>query len=163
MPLTYINYGHTIDKLLPLSKSSSPFSFRIWINNSTSINRVISVSIDSNSLNQCTIIEIGDLYKNKKSKYFYSEKTIEPKSGFLGFKKIIDSLNLMEYKNQNPYDVIIVSHQAFSKYIVEINDHGKYNIFEFLTYYPLKSTTNTKYDFIEKLIKEEFEIKYRFK
>ncbi len=161
--LLYINYGHTIDKLLPLSKSSAAFSFRIWINNSTSINRVISVSIDSSWGNECKIIEIGNLYKNKKAQYFYSEKNISPKSGFFAFKKAIDSLNLADYKNQNPYDVEFVNHQKFSKYFVEIKQNNKYNIFEFLTYYPSKRATNTKYDFIEKFIRQEFVINFRFK
>ena len=101
--MPFRNLAYSVDRLLPLKTSSSDFSFRIWISNSTSIYRVISISRDTvYDYSKKVIVakdssfefngyltEIGRLHKGKKSKEYYKQIEIEPKSGYAEFKNEI--------------------------------------------------------------------------
>ncbi len=162
MVMPYKNLGYSADRLFPVKTSYAEFSLRIWISNSTSVDRVISISKDSSEDFQGYIIEIGELYIGKKTKQYYLQKQIIPTSGFSEFKKKIDTLNLLSMTTQSklldlPFD------RAFSTYVVEIKEKQQFNSFQFDTFYPYMGTINEKYEAIEKLVFEEFSIKEYFK
>lgn len=161
--MPYRNMGYSGERLFPLEKSESEFAFRAWINNGTSIDRVITVSFDSSFMNQAKLIEFGFLTKKglfkSKSKSFYNEINLIPKSGFDGFFKMIDSLNLINYNSQETFNCVF--DQPFSLYVIEIKKKNKYNQFQFSTYFPNKSTkVDDKFEAVQRLIFKEF--KYDF-
>ncbi|MDP4214175.1 MAG: hypothetical protein Q8926_16290, partial [Bacteroidota bacterium] len=45
--MPFRNFLYSGERLLPVKTSTAEYFFRIWINNSTSIDRVISISKDS--------------------------------------------------------------------------------------------------------------------
>lgn len=65
-------------------------------------------------------------------------------------------------KNEKDLDELPL-HQPFSSYTVEIKTHNKFNSFRFDTYYPYKGKIDEKYEAIERLIFEEFNIQQYFK
>lgn len=163
MVMPFFNYGYSSDRLFPGKFSDAEYSFRIWVNNSTSIDRVISISKDSLDYSfRGYFTEIGKLSDGKKSKPYYRQIKIEPKSGFKVFKKEIDSLDLLNVATQTN-ELELPEHQGVSIYVVEFKDHNKFNTFYFETYYPYKGEINEKYAAIEKLIFKEFDIHQYFK
>jgi hypothetical protein len=158
--MPFRNMSYSGERLFPLEKNDSKIAFRAWINNGTSIDRVISVSFDSSFLNQGKLIEFGFLTKkgilNHKDNRFYNDKNIIPKSGFDHFFQTIDSLNLINYSSQDSFDYVL-NHQPFSLYVIEIKKDNKYNQFQFRTHFPNTTMKITdKYEVIEKLIFSEF-------
>ncbi len=160
--MPFRNFISSGDRLFPVKSSDAEYFFRIWINNSTSIDRVVSISKDSLDKFRGYFTEVGLLTNNKKTKQYYSQIKIEPKSGFDKFKNKIDSLNLLELTNEKDLDELPL-HQPFSSYTVEIKTHNKFNSFRFDTYYPSKGKIDGKYEAIEHLIFEEFDIPQYFK
>lgn len=156
--MPFHNLGYTSDRLLPVSFSSVNFEFRIWINNSTSIDRVISVSKDKDFGEAAYFTEIGQLFaKHKyKSKKFFNQTKITPKSGIDGFIAKIDSLKLSDFQSQDESTFQIGEHMPFSIYIVELKENGKYCSFKFNTHFPSKEYDDSKYTAIQKLIFSEF-------
>ncbi len=160
--MPFKNLGYSGDRLLPVKTSTAEYSFRIWINNSTSIDRVISISKDSLDEFRGYLTEVGVLINGKKSNPYYSQTKIEPKSGFQVFRNKLDSLYLFTLSSE--VDVIqLASHQGFSTYVVEVKDHGNFNTFQFDSYYPHKGQINESHAAIEKLIFAEFDIRKYFK
>jgi hypothetical protein len=155
------NLGYSGDRLFPVKTNFSEFSFRIWISNSTSIDRIISISKDSAGDFQGKLIEYGKLFNGKTYKNFYADDDIIPKDGFKVFKQKLDSLNLFDLKDK-PY-IDIVEHEPFSTYVIEIKNKGVFNTFRFDTYYPNKTEQLNQYTAIEKLIFDQFGIKKLFK
>jgi hypothetical protein len=160
--MPFRNYGYSGNRLLPVKTSTAEYSFRIWINNSTSIDRVISISKDSLDVFRGYLTEIGVLLKGKKSIPYYSQNKIVPKSGFEIFKKKLDSLNLLQLTNEVDLTQLTL-HQGFSTYVVEIKNHNDFNTFQFDTYYPQKGQINEKYSAMENLMFAEFDIRHYFK
>jgi hypothetical protein len=160
--MPFRNFGYYGERLLPVKTSSSEFLFRIWINNSTSIDRVISISEDSSEGFQGYLTELGTLEKGKKTIQYYRQIKIEPKSGFEVFKNKIDSLNLLKMSTQIFLDQLPL-HQPFSAYVVEFKYRNEFNSFLFDTYYPYSGEINKKYSDLEKLIFEEFDVKQYYK
>jgi len=170
--MPYYNMGYTADRLLPVEFSNADFEFRIWINNSTSIDRVISVS----KVNDVTekgefykgytksyLTEIGNWYRKRKSKEFYKQTNVTPKSGIDGFIAKIDSLKLSGYANQPDSDFSHAFDDPFSLYIVEIKENGHYHCFKFNTIFPIKNENISKYDAIQNLIFAEFHYTFYMK
>jgi hypothetical protein len=160
--MPFRNLGYSSERLFPVKTSTAQYSFRIWINNSTSIDRVISISKDSLEDFQGYLMEVGILDLGKKYKQYYRQIKITPKSGFKAFKNKIDSLNLLNLSTQIDLSELPL-HQPFSTYVVEFKNQNEFNTFKFGTYYPYKGQINKKYEAIEKLIFEEFDIKQYFK
>jgi hypothetical protein len=158
MPFRNIDYS--ADRLLPLESSFSDFAFRVWINNGTSVDRIISISKDSQFGTQSYIFEIGVLKKKglfkTKAQSLFNCSEIKPKSGFDSFFSKLDSLNLLEYKSQTDF-AFRLSHEPVSLYVVEIKNNGRYNQFSFRTYYPDNEIKSLEYEIINRLILEEFE------
>lgn len=155
------NLGYSGDRLFPVKTNLSDYSFRIWISNSTSIDRVISISKDSAGEFQGRLIEYGKLFDGKNYKDIYRDIDVLPKDGFAIFKLRLDSLNLLKLKDKAHID--IVEHEPFSTYVIEIKNKDVFNTFRFDTYYPKTTDDKDVYSKIEKLIFEQFEIRNRFK
>lgn len=155
------NLSYSGDRLFPVKANLSEYTFRIWISNSTSIDRVISISKDSADEYHGTLIEFGKTFNGKTYADYYRSSDIEPKDGFAMFRQYLDSLNLLTivYKK----DIEIVHDEPFSTYVVEIKDKGSFNTFRFETYYPNKTENADIYTKIEKLIFEQFELRKMFK
>ncbi len=160
--MPFQNFTTSGDRFFPVKSSDAEYFFRIWINNSTSIDRVISISKDSLDKFRGYFAEVGFLTKGKKTKQYYKQIKIEPKSGFDEFKIKLDNLNLLDLTNEKGLDELPL-HQPFSSYTVEIKTHRKFNSFRFDTYYPYKGEVAEKYGKIERLIFEEFDLPEYFK
>jgi hypothetical protein len=162
--MPYYNFGYTANRLLPVSLSNAEFEFRIWINNGTSIDRVISISKSKDYGDQAYLCEIGFLSRKYKTKNFYTNTKITPKSGIDGFIAEIDSMKLSEM--QSPPDssfYILATDRPFSLYVVELKENGKYHCFKFTTSYPYKAQDDKKYDDIQNFIFKEFHFNFYMK
>jgi hypothetical protein len=161
--MPFRNFEYSGERLFPLEKNNSKIAFRAWVNNGTSIDRVISVYFDSSFSSfgyQAKLTEFGSLTKKgilkSKDEYFYNEREIIPKSEFDHFFKTIDSLGLINYSSQDLFNYGF-SHQPFSLYVIEIKNGNKYNQFQFRTHFPNRAKkVNDKYELIENLIFDEF-------
>jgi hypothetical protein len=162
--MPFYNFGYTASRLQPLSLEETDFSFRIWINNGTSIERVISISKDSTYGPQSYLDEIGTLSNKTKNQFFYKKSKILPESGIDGFIAKLDSMKISEIESQKDKDVPPTGmHEPFSLYVVEYKKLGKYHCFKFYTVFPHKSKEDTKYVQFEKLIQNEFKFNFYFK
>lgn len=164
--MPFRNHALTGDRLFPVETNESEFTFRIWINNGTSVDRVISVSRDSIFGDQCKFFELGFLdkkgfFKTKKERIF-KEEFIEPACGFDNFVLKIDSLNLMDFKSQTSFEYFF-NHRPISLYSVEIKENGKYNQFNFRTYFPDTTKVSQDYEKIQRLIFDEFKFNFYMK
>jgi hypothetical protein len=162
--MPFRNMDFSGERLFPIEESSANFAFRAWINNGTSIDRVITVSNDSSFGNQCKLVEMGffsskGLIKKNKTKPFFNEQKIEPNCGYESFKYKVDSLKLFEITSQDTFEFVL-DHQPFSLYTIEIKEGEKYNSFTFRTHFPKNEKVQEKYEAIEKLIFEE--LNYHF-
>lgn len=103
--MPFRNMAYSGQSLLPVQKNNADWIFRIWINNGTSVDRIITVSNDSLFKNQGKLLEIGFLDKkglfSTREEYFFKEKSVVPKSGFDEFMLKIEALNLADYVNQD--------------------------------------------------------------
>lgn len=155
------NLGYSGDRLFPVKTNLSEYTFRIWISNSTSIDRIISISKDSADEYNGKLIEFGKTFNGKTYTDYYRNSDIKPKDGFTKFRQRLDSLNLLASTNKEKIE--IVHHEPFSTYVVEIKDKGVFNTFRFDTYYPNKNEKADIYTRIEQLIFEQFDLKRMFK
>ena len=158
--MPFRNMVYSGERLFPMEKNDSEKAFRVWINNGTSIDRVISVSSDSIFDYQATLTEFGFIYKNglfkHKGEKIYKDKDVNPESGFEKFFEIVDSLNLVNYSSQDSFDYVL-NHQPFSMYVIEIKLNHKYNQFQFRTHFPDTSMrVEEKYESLERLLFNEF-------
>jgi hypothetical protein len=153
---TFKNLGYSGDRLFPVKTNYSEFTFRIWISNSTSIDRILSISKDSAGEFQGNLIEFGKLFNGKHYKDYYKDIKITPISGYATFKQRLDSLELLTL--QNKADIDIIEHEPISTYVVEIKQKNLFNTFRFDTYYPKKTEIKDKYRQIESLIFDEFNL-----
>ncbi|MBN2891882.1 MAG: hypothetical protein JXL97_08450 [Bacteroidales bacterium] len=164
--MPFRNMVYSGERLFPIEKNDSEKAFRAWINNGTSIDRVISVSSDSIFGNQANLTEFGFMDKKGLLKYkgekIFKDKSITPISGFERFFEVIDSLKLIDYSNQDSFDYEL-NHQPFSLYVIEIKLNHKYNQFQFRTHFPDTTTVEEKYESIEKLLFNEFNYDFYMK
>jgi len=159
--MPFYNFGYTGERLLPIAVSDADFSFRVWINNGTSIERIISISKSKNYGGEAYLDEISVASQRNKPLKFYSKQKTMPTSGIEKFIQKIDSLDLYTYRNQTE-EISMELHKPFSLYVVEIKNNGKYHCFRFKTNYPSKSFATGKYDTLQNLILEEFKYKFYF-
>jgi hypothetical protein len=166
--MPFRNLVYSSESIFPIQSSNQEWIFRAWINNGTSIDRVISVSKDSLMGNESYLIESGSLYKKnlfgRKVVRVNNVIKVNPNSGYDKFIQVIDSLDLENYKSQDNFDVI-ANHKPFSLYVIEIKKGDKYHLFSFNTYFPMslidsELEVDEKYEFIENLLLDEF--RYRF-
>ena len=155
------NLGYSGIRFFPVKTNFSEFSFRIWISNSTSVDRVISISKDSAGEFRGKLVEYGKLFDGKKDINFFEESDVVPKNGFVNFEQKLDSLSLLQLKDKAFID--IVEHEPFSTYVVEIKNKGVFNTFRFDTNYPTITDDKDVYSKIEEFIFEQFDIRRRFK
>ena len=83
--LLFKNLDYSGERILPIKSNNSELCFRVWFNNSTSIDRIITISKDSLSGYQGKLTEIGYANNRKKKNTFFNEESIEPKCGFEKF------------------------------------------------------------------------------
>jgi hypothetical protein len=163
MPFT--NFGYDGSRLFPVAKSDADFEFRAWVNFSTSIDRVFTVSVrkDYNSTSKLLEIRHAPEGKNHKDETTFKQITLEPKSGYEKFMAKVDSLQLMGVKDQLSESFTPAYDRPFSMYVIEIKVHGKTNQFRFNTYFPdTKNKTDEIYEKVQNLIREEFDYKFYF-
>src|SRR5688500_12345607 len=84
--MPFRNMAYSGERLFPISASDAEAILRVWFNNGTSLDRVITVSRDSLFGNQCKLAEFGFLsirgVFKPKTRSYYNEKEIKPKSGY---------------------------------------------------------------------------------
>lgn len=158
MPFT--NFGYSGERLFPVSKSDSEFSFRAWVNYSTSVDRVFTVSYNKDLGYKGNILEIrkAKTGKNNKDNTTFKEFNIEPKSGFKNFIAKVDSLDLLTTQDQKDFQSAL--HQPFSLYVIEFKSQGKLNQFKFNTTFPVNKDAEGVYKAIQELIIKEFDFKF---
>ena len=162
--MPFYNFGYGASRLQPIAVSDVSFAFRVWINNGTSVERVISISRNSDLTYDVYLDEINVVSKHNKSEKFYRKVKFSAKSGAEKFISKIDSLNLFSYKSvPDSAFTFTATHQPSSLYVVEIKEGEKYNCFKFRTHYPITQRENSKYGDIENLIFQEFDYKFYFK
>lgn len=116
MPFRNFEYGG--DRLLPAKTSNAEYYFRIWINNSTSIDRIISISKNSLEDFQGYLTELAILLKGKNTdQEYYRQIKIKPRNGFKAFKNEMDSLDLLNLSSQCDLPEFPL-HQPFSIFVV---------------------------------------------
>lgn len=71
--IPYKNLGYSGERLFPVKTNYSEFTFRVWISNSTSIDRIISISNDSAGSFQSNLIEFGIIFHGNKYKQYYND------------------------------------------------------------------------------------------
>lgn len=164
--MPFHNIFYSSSRIVPLKYTEDDLAFRVWINNSTSLERVISVSGDTLQHYQGILMEIGILFQKRlfreKQEDHFSKSEIVPSSGFDNFFQKIDSLNLFNFPTQME-SLPIALHQPISLYVVELKKGDQYHSFKFNTYFPDTTKTNTAYDIVESLILEEFEYHFKIK
>ncbi len=159
-------HGHseyTAERLLPVEFSNANFEFRVWINNSTPIDRVISVSKVNDAIydhdvfkgnTKGYLVEMSALDEDTTSVALYKKTTILPKSGIDSFIAKVDSLKLFDEEGVTDPEVFL--DQPYSIYIIELKEHGKYHRFRFYTNFPYKKEEQGKYGKIQNFIFSEF-------
>ncbi|MDN3582263.1 hypothetical protein [Mucilaginibacter flavus] len=158
--MPFLNFGYTGDRLFPVSKSDADFEFRAWVNYSTSIDRVVTISSSKDFGFAGKLLEIrkNTFTRSKTDNTTFKQINIVPRSGFEGFIAKADSLKLLEEKDQVAEGFTPALHSPFSLYVIEIKKNGKVNQFRFNTYFPgSKEPVEDKYQRIQKLIAEEFQ------
>ena len=157
--MPYINFGYRGEKLFPVSENDAQFTFRAWVSVSTSVDRVFTISRDSDFGWVGKLLEIWrHTSKGKdKDKFTYNEINIKPLCGFEAFMLKVDSLDLLTLKSQPGFTPAYDT--PFSLFVIEIKSHGKYNHFKFNTDYPYKSPVEPRYQKIQELIFKELPFK----
>lgn len=163
--MPFKNFGYTGERLFPVSENNSEFAFRAWTSYSTSIDRVFTVSYDKDFGYDGKLLEIqsNPVGKHKEDRTTFKQRNIIPKDGFEKFILKIDSLNLMDVKDQDEKAMQIPLHQPFSLYVIEVKSHGKTHQFRFNTYFPAKEKVDNRYEMIQNLIFQEFDSKFYLK
>ena len=151
--MPFRNFEYTSNRGFPVKSSNSDFTFKASLNLSTSVDRIITLSMDSTLGNEATLLEV---FSSKKGKVKIQQSKLYPKSGFDGFKNKVDSLNLFNENDQEEKDFELVLHKPFSLYVIEIKENEKYNQFKFNTYFPDTIQTSDKYEKLQNLIFKEF-------
>jgi hypothetical protein len=151
--MPFRNFEYTSNKGFPVKSSNSDFTFKASVNVSTNVDRIITVSMDSTFGNEASLLEV---FSDKKGKLKFSQTKLLPKSGFESFKIKIDSLNLMNQKDQETFEPAL--HHPFTLFVIEIKENEKYNQFRFNTFFPdTAAKTSEKYEKLQKLIFKEFQ------
>lgn len=158
MPFT--NFGYSGERFFPISKSDADFCFRAWVNYSTSIDRVFTMSYSETLGYNGSLLEIRKAAKGKNNKdnTTFKQFNLEPKSGFKNFIAKVDSLQLLDTSDQK--DFVSALHQPFSLYVIEVKSKGKTNQFKFNTTFPMNKNAEGVYKAIQDLIRAEFEFKF---
>jgi len=171
--MPFRNGGYLAGTIFPIQNSNQEWTFRAWINNGTSIDRIITVTKDSVWGNESCLIELGTLHKKKlfrkrpKLEKIYNVFEVKPNSGYDQFFKTVNSLGLENYNTQDDFDYYL-DHQPFSLYTIELKSGNQYHQFSFHTYFPISRMDTTrrvdkKYEIIEKLLFDEFKYKFHMK
>ena len=174
--MPFRNLGYLSETIFPIQHSDQEWVFRAWINNGTSIDRIITVSRDSILFcpigiggyeYQATLIELGTLHKDglfgRRIKRINHLRRITPKSGFENFIQTINSLGLENYESQKISSFIM--HAPFSLYVIEFKNGDEFHSFRFNTYFPMSRTypnlrVDEKYEFLENLLFNEFDFEF---
>ncbi len=123
--MPHVNMGIYGDRLFPIQYSDSKKTFRAYLNPSSSITRIITISSDPLYGNHGSIKRIGFKAKKQKSEPLYEEIDIEPNSGYDAFFEKVQSLELMDFKVTDSIN------QGSSLVVVELKIDNEFNSFKF--------------------------------
>ena len=146
------------DRLFPIEVSDSDTIIRIWIQNSRSVNRVITAEFKSEIGYSTLYTEFGYLYRKTlfgtKRKSIFRQRNVFPdgkSEDFLNQLHALKPLNLVDEKNFDlgPHDVI-------SFYFVEVKYGASINKFQFNQHLPDTSANNSVYGKIARLAETVF-------
>ncbi|MBS1500964.1 MAG: hypothetical protein JST32_02795 [Bacteroidetes bacterium] len=157
--MPFRNLGYSGERLLPVSENSDEFTFRAWINYSTNIDRVytISYSKDLGYSGEFSEIELTPGRKGH-NKYKFKQRTVVPHSGFEKFITKVRSLNLLNVSTSD--SVSIPFDTPVPIMVVEIKMDNKYHHFSFPSGVDQKKAE--KYEAVRNLISGEFDTKFYF-
>jgi hypothetical protein len=160
--MPFVNFGYAGERLFPVSENDAEFTFRAWVSLSTTIDRVFSISYDKDLDYAGRLLEIRGRSLNQKikDKTTFKELNITPRSGFEKFISKVDSLHLLELKDQPDSNFQIALHEPIALYVIEIKSHGKFNHFKFRTHLVNKEKVEEKYHKIQELILKELPFKF---
>jgi hypothetical protein len=163
--MPFINFKYSGERLFPVSENDADFTFRAWVSLSTSIDRVFTISYDRDLGYVGKLLEIRGHSLNQKIKdqTTFSEINITPKTGFERFIMQVDSLNLLEMKDQDANNFQSALHEPISMYVIEIKSHGKTNHFKFHTHITNNEKIQVQYQKIQQLILHELPFKFYVK
>jgi len=113
--MPYKNWGYSGERLFPVKTNNSKFSLRVWVSNSTSVDRIISISKDTFDDYKGYLVEYGNFYHRSFKKSLFKQSSITPKDGFSNFIQKIDSLKLLQLSSKQ--SIGVVEHQPISLYI----------------------------------------------
>lgn len=165
----FINYEYTAARPLPVQENKSELTFRAYINLSTQIERVLTITKDTTRGYQGYLTELIPGKKRKgqtTSKGRYIVHRVEPLSGYKNFFAKLDSLRVDTLQNQHdfrfPFDY------PFSQYIVEYKKGKLYRQFKFNTYLSARNLNKPQpkpedlYEQLQQLLLAEFTFKTYF-
>jgi len=153
--MPFKNYAENPSFFIPMQNISSKAIMRFWIFESTSIDRVVCIFQDEESVYHTEIIEFGKIHSGKAEKMICQKNKIEPKNGYDNFFKSLKNLKVQNLESFENLEIGYDEH--FLKYIIEINQE-QYNNFTIVI--PASEANNkSQYSEIIKLIKSEYGIK----
>jgi hypothetical protein len=160
--MPFRNYGYSGERNFPVKENDAQFTFRAFVNYSTSVDRIFTISCDSTFGDQGSLLEAFAL-KSKKAgtpNVKYQQTVLLPKSGFKHFITKVDSLKLISLNSQKSFQSAL--HEPIALFIIEVKHNGIYNQFKFRS--RLSDTTNNEneYNKVRKLILNEFDVKFYF-
>ncbi len=159
--LMFSNIDYNAMSIRPLSFSNDDFAFRLYANNGSSLDRIITLSVDTMQFFADTLIADIDIIKEGDIKYIgtlFYEKNNKSVGTFQSIQldrerasKTIDKLKEMNLFSYEFRDTIpLALHTPFSTYVIEIKNGKQYHSFRFATHYPTKTPLTTKYEKLEK-------------
>lgn len=168
MTMPFYNLFYTAERLFPIESNDDETVFRVWFNLGTSVERVLTVSVDTIGSYSGTLTEYGEHYSKyifrkgyRPTKSFYRENSIKPKNGFENLFANLSLLELLTLEDRE--EVEIVPHEPFSIFVIEYKDKDDYNQFRFYSSNNLREEyAKDKYDKIKTLIIKEFYQSFRF-
>lgn len=155
--MPFVNLRYSGERYFPVAESDADFSFRAYVNFSTSVDRIFTISMDKTLGDHGSRLEIFRLRQKGAGEPHLKFVTggITPRNGFDAFRDKIDSLHLMALKSEQ--DPVIALHEPIALFVIELKDRGRYNCFKFYAHLKNGLETRPEYVSIKDLVLKEFD------